>query len=332
MITSVDLFCGCGGLSLGFQKAGIDVLIAIDNWTAALNVYRENFDHPAIHQDLQDEKTAVDIIQKIAPDMIIGGSPCQDFSSAGKRDITNGKAALTYHFANIVCAVKPTWFVMENVQRITKSHVLTEIVEQFASNGYGLSAVVLDASFCNTPQTRSRFFLIGELHSQHNALVGLFKENLTSKPMTIRDYLGDTLNLQYYYRHPRSYARRGIFSIDEPSPTIRGVNRPIPPNYKLHSGDPNNIDLTAVRPLSTLERSYLQTFPESFKFFGTKTDLEQMIGNAVPVNMAKFVASVIVKYIKETRLPALFDDEAFILPNNALHRVTSARTHKISAY
>jgi DNA (cytosine-5)-methyltransferase 1 len=333
MMTAVDLFCGCGGLSLGFQKAGIDVLAAMDDWAAALNVYRENFDHLAIQQDLQDEKTAVEIIQKIAPDMIIGGSPCQDFSSAGKRDITNGKAALTYHFANIVCAVKPTWFVMENVQRITKSHVLTEIVEQFTGNGYGLSAVVLDASFCNTPQTRSRFFLIGELHGQHNALVGLFKENLTSKPMTIRDYLSDTLNLQYYYRHPRSYARRGIFSIDEPSPTIRGVNRPIPPNYQLHSGDPDNIDLATVRPLSTLERSYLQTFPESFKFFGTKTDLEQMIGNAVPVNMAKFVASVIVKYIKETRLPTLFDDEeTFVLPSNALHRLANSKSKKIPVY
>lgn len=323
MITAVDLFCGCGGLSLGFQKAGVDVLAAMDNWEAALNVYRENFNHPAIQQDLQDEKATVERIQKIAPDMIMGGSPCQDFSSAGKRDITNGKAALTYHFANIVCEVKPTWFVMENVQRITKSHVLTEIAEQFANNGYGLSAVVLDASFCNTPQTRSRFFLIGELNGKHNALVSLFKENLATKPMTIRDYLGDKLNLQYYYRHPRSYARRGIFSIDEPSPTIRGVNRPIPPNYKLHSGDPDNIDITTVRPLSTLERSYLQTFPESFKFLGTKTNLEQMIGNAVPVNMAAFVASVIIKYAKNRKVEPLFSGETFILPNNSLHKLAS---------
>ncbi len=320
MISAVDLFCGCGGLSLGFQKAGVNVLAAMDNWVAALNVYQENFDHPAIQQDLQDEKAAVEIIRKIAPNMIIGGSPCQDFSSAGKRDITNGKAALTYHFANIVCTVKPTWFVMENVQRITKSHVLTEIIEQFTRNGYGLSAVILDASFCNTPQTRSRFFLIGELNGKHNALVSLLKSNLATKPMTIRDYLGDKLNLQYYYRHPRSYARRGIFSIDEPSPTIRGVNRPIPPNYQLHSGDPDNIDLATVRPLSTLERSYLQTFPESFNFFGTKTNLEQMIGNAVPVNMAAFVASVIVKYTKISHSPVLSNKEVFILPNNALHR------------
>jgi DNA (cytosine-5)-methyltransferase 1 len=298
MMTAVDLFSGCGGLSLGFQEAGIEILAGIDYWDIALNVYQENFQHLVINQDLSDEIAAIKIIKKLSPEMIIGGSPCQDFSSAGKRDVNGGRANLTYHFTNIICAIKPQWFVMENVQRITKNHILTEISEQFRMNGYGLSGVVLNASLCNVPQSRSRFFLVGELEGKQNALVKLFNANLSNRPMTIRDYLGDRLNLQYYYRHPRSYARRGIFSIDEPSPTIRGVNRPIPPNYKLHSGDPQNIDLTTIRPLTTIERSYIQTFPESFKFFGTKTNLEQMIGNSVPVNLAFFVASNILNFIK----------------------------------
>ena len=59
MITAVDLFSGCGGLSLGFQKAGIELLTAMDNWKVALDIYRENFDHPIIEQDLKDEVTAV---------------------------------------------------------------------------------------------------------------------------------------------------------------------------------------------------------------------------------------------------------------------------------
>lgn len=298
MITAVDLFSGCGGLSLGFQQAGVEILAAIDNWNIALDVYRENFNHPAIQQDLTDEATAIKIIREFAPEMIIGGSPCQDFSSAGKRDLNGGKADLTYNFTNIVCDIKPKWFVMENVRRITKSNILTQISNQFVEYGYSLSSIVLDASLCNVPQSRSRFFLIGELDGKQNDLVDLFKVNLSNKPMTVRDYLGDRLNLQYYYRHPRSYARRGIFSINEPSPTIRGVNRPIPPNYKLHSGDPQDIDITTIRPLSTIERSYIQTFPESFKFFGAKTNLEQMIGNSVPVNLAFFVASTILKYMK----------------------------------
>ncbi len=316
MITAVDLFSGCGGLSLGFQKAGINILAAIDNWDIALDIYRENFNHPAIQQDLSDEVTSIKIIRKFAPEMIIGGSPCQDFSSAGKRNLNGDRANLTHNFANIVCEIKPKWFVMENVRRITKSSILSQISEQFIRFGYSLSSIVLDASLCHVPQTRSRFFLIGELDGKQDVLVDLFKSNLSNKQMTIRDYLGDSLNLQYYYRHPRSYARRGIFSIDEPSPTIRGVNRPIPINYKLHSGDPHDIDISTIRPLSTIERSYLQTFPESFKFFGTKTNLEQMIGNAVPVNLAFFVASTILKYIKkETNLYDLSDRPNFTLDN-----------------
>jgi DNA (cytosine-5)-methyltransferase 1 len=299
MITAVDLFSGCGGLSLGFQQAGVEILAAIDNWNIALDVYQENFRHLVINQDISDESVTTKIIRKIAPEMIVGGSPCQDFSSAGKQDVNGGRANLTYNFANIICEIKPKWFVMENVQRITKSNVLPQISAQFIKHGYGLSPIILNASLCNVPQSRSRFFLIGEMGGRQNALLDLFKISLSNRSMTIRDYFGNRLNLEYYYRHPRSYARRGIFSIDEPSPTIRGVNRPMPPNYKLHSGDPQHIDITTIRPLSTIERSYIQTFPASFKFFGTKTNLEQMIGNSVPVNLAFFVASTILKYIKE---------------------------------
>jgi DNA (cytosine-5)-methyltransferase 1 len=298
MLTAVDLFCGCGGLSLGFQQAGIEILAGIDNWPIVLNIYRENFDHLAIEQDLTDEITSIRIIKKLQPNMIVGGPPCQDFSSAGKRNFHGEKANLTYNFTNIICGIKPAWFVMENVPRITKSHIFPEILQKFQESGYGLSSIILNACYYHVPQSRSRFFLIGELGGRNHSLDDLSKILLSPQPMTIRDYLGDRLNLQYYYRHPRSYARRGIFSIDEPSPTIRGVNRPMPPNYQLHSGDPQNIDIATIRPLSTIERSYIQTFPDSFNFFGTKTNLEQMIGNSVPVNLAFFVASHILKYIK----------------------------------
>ena len=93
--------------------------------------------------------------------------------------------------------------------------------------------------------------------------------------------------------------RRGVFSIYEPSPTIRGVNRPIPKNYVRHSGDPVEINEN-LRPLTTIERSYLQTFPDNFIFRGTKTDLEQVIGNAVPVKLGEFVANCINEYIEDS--------------------------------
>jgi DNA (cytosine-5)-methyltransferase 1 len=77
---------------------------------------------------------------------------------------------------------------------------------------------------------------------------------------------------------------------------VRGVNRPIPKSYKIHEGDPTD-DLSKVRPLTTEERSYIQTFPKSFIWKGTKTEKEQMIGNAVPVKLAEFVGRCIQEFI-----------------------------------
>ena len=82
----VDLFCGCGGMTLGFEMAGFEITSAFDNWEPALEVYRKNFSHPVFKQDLTDEKNSVKKIRHYNPDIIIGGPPCQDFSSAGKRD------------------------------------------------------------------------------------------------------------------------------------------------------------------------------------------------------------------------------------------------------
>lgn len=292
----VDLFCGCGGLSLGFQKAGFDVVAAYDKWEEALNVYRFNFDHLADELDLSDVETSVAAINRFEPDMIVGGPPCQDFSSAGKRDEEGGRGDLTINYAQIVCSVRPQWFVMENVALITKTQKLVEAKRLFKQAGYGLSEHVLDASYCGVPQKRKRFFLIGRLGETDGFMSAIINESLSSKPMTMRDYFGNSLGIEYYYRHPRSYTRRGIFSIDEPSPTIRGVNRPMPKGYSIHANDPVK-SKEGIRPLTTQERSYIQTFPTDFKFVGSKTDVEQMIGNAVPVNLAKFVATSIMKHI-----------------------------------
>ncbi len=324
MIRCIDLFSGCGGLSLGFEKAGYEVVAAFDNWQPAVDVYKENFTHPISNLDLKDEENACIELKKFDFDLIMGGPPCQDFSSAGKRDVNGGRADLTYHYANIICKIKPEWFVMENVEQIKKSHILKEIVQQFSESNYGLTSVILDASYCGVPQARTRFFLIGHYGDKNNQLEEIFKNNLSKKPMTIRDYLGERLNLQYYYRHPRNYNRRGVFSIDEPSPTVRGVNRPVPAGYKINSCDPEGVDLRKIRPLTTIERSYVQTFPDTFKFFGTKTNLEQMIGNAVPVNLGKFVGECILEYIQNgaQKEPCLFDsDELFSIPNRPLQKV-----------
>jgi len=293
---TVDLFSGCGGLSLGFQNAGFEILSAFDCWKPAIAVYRQNFKHPITEIDLATE-AARNLIADLRPEMIIGGPPCQDFSSAGKRDESLGRANLTLSFAEIVAHVKPRWFVMENVTRIAKSRVLEGAIAVFKNSGYGLTASVLNASYCGVPQARKRYFLIGQLGGNDGDLSEYLVKNQSPEPMTVFEYLGDSLGIEYFYRHPRSYKRRGIFSIHEPSPTVRGVNRPVPKTYKKHPGDPCDIDEN-LRPLTTIERSYIQTFPKTFQFEGGKSDLEQMIGNAVPVKLAEYVARCILEFVE----------------------------------
>ncbi|MGE3341224.1 MAG: DNA cytosine methyltransferase [Candidatus Altimarinota bacterium] len=296
MIT-IDLFAGCGGLSLGFQNAGFNIIAAFDNWDPAIEIYSKNFDHPIIKYDLSNTEDT-SLFEKYSPSLIIGGPPCQDFSSAGKRDETGGRADLTMSFARIIKNVKPKWFVMENVDRILKSNILKEAIKEFKEANYGLTYKVLDASFCGAPQKRKRFFMIGELNGEDGFLELYFEKNFSKKPMTIKDYLGNSLGIEHYYRHPRNYNRRGIFSINEPSPTIRGVNRPLPKGYKGHSADSAAISKD-IRPLTTIERSYIQTFPKTFKWTGGKTALEQLIGNAVPVKLAEFVGKCLQEYISD---------------------------------
>jgi hypothetical protein len=163
-------------------------------------------------------------------------------------------------------------------------------------DNYGLTASILNASYCGVPQARKRYFLIGQLDGKDDALSYFLIKNQSKKSMTVFEYLGDSLGIKYFYRHPRSYKRRAIFSIYEPSPTIRGVNRPIPKTYKKHEGDVCDLN-DNLRPLTTIERSYIQTFPTTFQFKGNKSDLEQMIGNAVPVKLAEYVARCILEYL-----------------------------------
>ena len=294
----VDLFSGCGGLSLGFEQAGMDVVAAYDNWAAAAWVYSINFDHPIYTLDLSSEAKAAENIRKYNPDIIIGGPPCQDFSSAGLRNENNGRGDLTVSYSKIISIIRPEWFVMENVATITKTNKLVSAKEIFKNAGYGMTQIVLNAALCGVPQKRKRFFLIGKLGEKDDFMIDFIKSRLSSKEMTVKDYFGDKIDIEFYYRHPRSYARRGIFSVNEPSPTIRGVNRPIPKGYPIHNNDPVK-SLDGIRPLTTMERAMIQTFPESFDFHGSKSEIEQMIGNAVPVNLGKFVASAIYDYIND---------------------------------
>lgn len=290
---AIDLFCGVGGLSLGLKLSGIEVLAGMDNWAQALNVYRMNHAHGTIACDLSDTEAAIKAIATYPVDMIAGGPPCQDFSHAGKR-VEGGRANLTLAFSEIVAKVLPTWFVMENVDRSLNSATYAEAREIFRAAGYGLTETILDASYCGVPQKRKRFFCIGKRNEQDGFLLETIQAKFAKSPMTIRQYLGNDLGLSHYYRHPRNYCRRAVFSIDEPSPTIRGVNRPVPKGYPGHAND--EVSVENVRPLTTLERARLQTFPKDYVWMGSKTETEQFVGNAVPVNLARFVGECVMSY------------------------------------
>ena len=293
---SVDLFAGCGGMSLGFQNAGFNIVAAFEFWDIAAECYEKNFSHPVFRTDLSDVDLAVKQISVFSPDLIIGGPPCQDFSHAGKR-IESSRASLTESYAKIVSNIHPKYFVMENVDRAEKSHAFEKAKTVFKNAGYGLTQMVLDASKCGVPQKRKRFFCIGALGKDDDFMRDILISGIQSKETTLRDYFGDTLDFEFYYRHPRNYNRRAVFSIDEPAPTMRGVNRPVPKGYPGHPNDACPIS-DNIRALTTLERSLIQTFPATFKWCGNKTEMEQMIGNAVPVKLAEYVASALQQYIK----------------------------------
>lgn len=296
-LRGVDLFSGCGGMTSGFLDAGIEVLAAFENWAPALEVYRANFDHPAIDQDLSHVDEAVERISSFRPNLIFGGPPCQDFSTAGRRDESRGRAILSIKFSEIVSLVRPRYFVMENVSTIRNTNSFKTAIRVLEDSGYGLTQTVLNAAYCGVPQSRKRMFVVGALGQETKFLEKYLQDGLSDRPMTIHDYLGDSLGVEHYFRVPTNYSRRGVFSIYEPSMTIRAVDRPVPSGYKGHPND--SAPVSEVRALTPKERSLIQTFPDDYIFLGGKSDQNSMIGNAVPVNLAKFVANALQKYVED---------------------------------
>ncbi len=294
---AVDLFCGVGGLSAGLSRVGMEVAAAYDNWPAAVATYRRNLGDHATELDLLDVDAAIREIRAYSPDLVAGGPPCQDFSTAGKR-IEGDKANLTVAFGRIIASIVPQFILMENVPQARSSAAYQSTREMLESIGYQFCERTLNASYCSVPQIRKRFFAFGwrdESVRTGERFAEWIDNRQAVTPMTVKDYLGDDIDIDFYYRHPRNYSRRSVFTVHEPSPTIRGVNRPVPPDYKgnhLDSAPP-----ALVRPLTSWERSRIQTFPPDWKWGASNdrnADVELLIGNAVPVNLAAFVGMGVV--------------------------------------
>ncbi|MCI7358586.1 MAG: DNA cytosine methyltransferase [Parabacteroides sp.] len=183
----LDLFCGCGGLSLGFEEAGYNVLLGIDIWEDALKTYAYNHKHNktlcADMSTLRGEDVK-DIIGDNSVDVIIGGPPCQGFSIAGKRIVNDDRNKLYKGFVRMVEYFKPKAFVMENVPNILSigdGAVRETIINDFKSLGYTVETKVLTASDYGVPQNRRRAVFVGLTKGNFDFDIPMVAEKVTTE-------------------------------------------------------------------------------------------------------------------------------------------------------
>jgi len=324
----VSFFAGAGGLDLGFEKAGFKVIWANEYDKDIWETYELN--HP---NTILDKRSLVNIHENEVPecDGIIGGPPCQSWSEAGAlRGINDKRGQLFFDFIRILEAKQPKFFLAENVSGMLlprHATALENIKEMFrkAGTGYSLSFKLLNTSNYNVPQDRKRVFFIGirkdlgikfEFPSKtfpkidlktaigdlkDNALPALpyNKTNGENCKIPNHEYLLGGFSTMYM-------SRNRVRSWDEQSFTIQAGGRHAPlhpqaPKMKFIEQNkrifvPGKEHL--YRRLSVRECARIQTFPDDFIFkYNSLVAGYKMIGNAVPVNLAEFLATTIKKQI-----------------------------------
>lgn len=202
----IDLFCGLGGFSQGFEKAGFESVLAIDVWKDAIDTYNYNRKNKiAKNMDIKllDKKMIEEIKSKYHITGIIGGPPCQGFSTVGTRNVEDERNYLYLEYYRIVKEVMPDFFVIENVKgllTLNKGMFYKDIKQRFGALGYTIEAKVLDASDYGVPQKRLRVFFVG----LKNGKKFQFPEPLGYKIST-KEALGDLPSLdnpkgELYYK------------------------------------------------------------------------------------------------------------------------------------
>lgn len=162
MTTFVDLFCGAGGLSLGLINAGWKPLLALDHWSDAVATYSGNFgDHPCLNRDITTVAEAE--LLTLAPncDWVVGGPPCQGFSTVGRRRRDDPRNQLVFQFARVVDILQPENFLIENVIGLRDMRFVEEVEHFFEARGYRVSTMTLRSADYGVPQLRQRIFFVG---------------------------------------------------------------------------------------------------------------------------------------------------------------------------
>jgi len=290
----IDLFAGCGGMSKGFELAGMECVGFVEFWQPAIDTHLRNCGGNLIGRDITQIRDEEIEAFRGNIDMICGGPPCQGFSMAGKRDQNDKRNRLFMEFVRFVRVIQPTYFVMENVAGIGSmlnpdgKSVIREIFEEFGKIGYSLQCKVLNASNYGVPETRRRAIFIGTYlggNIEYPKFTGkkFLKEVLDMPYSQVEDiqhiYDKVSTEMNYKFSHVPEGKNYGLYKsnykklvMDGFSCTITKSGRYIHPIYN--------------RLLSVREEARIQSFPDDFVFCGSVKEMYMMIGNAVPVLMA----------------------------------------------
>lgn len=323
----IELFAGAGGLGLGLQAAGMHHLLSVERGKAPHSVL-VGAGHYALRMDLKDVGNAC-IAMRQRPDIVVGGPPCQDFSTFGSR--TPGENALmTVHYAQIICIIRPSWFLFENVPRAAISSEYRSARALWKRAGYGLTELVVNAMHYGVPQDRKRFICIGRLDERDQFLKREIESSSSPTPMTVRDMLdpkhypedAGLLQKGIFFSKPWMGGkdqpnRRGIRSIDEQAGTVTSSfhKRVSSDAYTPHPRDAGSF--ADVHWLSLSQIARIQGFPQNYDFRGknfgysshadgwSDEKVALMIANAVPAPLAKALGQCIVDRHQGYSIPEL---------------------------
>ena len=162
----VDLFCGCGGLSKGFEMAGFEVALAIDMWSDAIETYNYNHKDKVakcvdIHNITNEQLITLHNEGVVG---VVGGPPCQGYSTVGTRDVTDPRNHLYLEYCRVVETIQPLFFVLENVKgliTLSGGAFKDDIISRFEKLGYTVKFQILNAANFGVPQKRERVFFVG---------------------------------------------------------------------------------------------------------------------------------------------------------------------------
>ncbi len=243
-LTCIDLFCGCGGLSLGMERAGFRTLAAIDSDPNAVAVYRQNFPHVphVLERDLTKfgPKELARLTNVSGVDVIIGGPPCQGFSTVRKRDganhghrlVPDARRGLYRQFLEYVAFFRPKLFVMENVLGIKSTEggtYFTRIQSEARALGYRVHGQVLTASDYGVPQKRQRQFIFGtRIDLQEFFYKGFIRPARRNEMVNLGEAIGDLpviragggaeemdYDMQRRLAHVKKYGRHFLYKVLE---------------------------------------------------------------------------------------------------------------------